>query len=248
MSQTGKKIIFKWYYLLFILLVPVIAVVFYLNTSYHPSDYAKSFMESQSGVDVIDNGYIHFEPENSNGKGIIFYPGGKVDPESYAPILFALSEKGYDCFIIKMPFNLAVFNSNGAMDLIGEFDDIESWYIAGHSLGGVMAANCVLTNPNTFDGIIFLAAYPAENKSLASIQGLKSLSFYGSEDGFVPINSQSEHLKSLPADSKIVEVQGGNHSQFGSYGFQNGDHPATITEEEQHQLIVQNIDSWIQED
>ncbi len=246
MRQPQKKITFKWHYLLALLLIPVGAVLYYLNTNYHESDYAKSFMVSSIGISVSTEPYIHFEPDKSNGKGIIFYPGGKVDPESYAPIMSTLAEKGYDCFIIRMPFNLAVFDSNAALDVLAEYDNIEDWYIAGHSLGGVMAANCVYLNPEKFDGIIFLASYPSEGKSLANLKDLKVLSLYGSNDGFVPIASQADHVKRLPPNSKMVEIIGGNHSQFGSYGFQTGDRTADITEEEQHLQIVTEIDNWIQ--
>lgn len=246
MSQTHKKVTLKWYYFIALLLIPVGAVLYYLNTSYNESDYAKSFMENSHGLDVSNEAFIHFEPEKSNGRGIIFYPGGKVDPESYAPILYALAERGYECFIIKMPFNLAVFNSDGALEVLGEYDNVDSWYIGGHSLGGVMAANCVYSNPAYFDGIFFMASYPSEGKSLATLADLKVLSFYGSNDGFVPVESQLEHKELLPPHSKIVEILGGNHSQFGSYGFQNGDKEADITEEEQHFKIVNEIDNWIQ--
>jgi hypothetical protein len=33
-----------------------------------------------------------------------------------------------------------------------------------------------------------------------------------------------------------VRIDGGNHSQFGSYGFQPGDWPATISRAEQQRL------------
>jgi len=37
----------------------------------------------------------------------------------------------------------------------------------------------------------------------------------------------------LPADTQYVVIDGGNHAQFGSYGFQPGDNEATISPEEQ---------------
>jgi hypothetical protein len=37
----------------------------------------------------------------------------------------------------------------------------------------------------------------------------------------------------LPADARFVAIEGGNHSQFGSYGLQAGDNEAAISPEEQ---------------
>jgi hypothetical protein len=37
----------------------------------------------------------------------------------------------------------------------------------------------------------------------------------------------------LPPDAAFVPIEGGNHAQFGSYGPQPGDNPATISAEEQ---------------
>jgi NAD(P)-dependent dehydrogenase (short-subunit alcohol dehydrogenase family) len=41
------------------------------------------------------------------------------------------------------------------------------------------------------------------------------------------------------AGTTWVAIQGGNHAQFGWYGDQSGDNPATITREEQQAQIVQ---------
>jgi len=37
----------------------------------------------------------------------------------------------------------------------------------------------------------------------------------------------------LPPTTVYVEISGGNHAQFGYYGDQSGDNPATITREAQ---------------
>lgn len=243
--NPSRKRKFKFRYLLLILIIPVIAAGIYLNISYHESIYAKTFMTSSVDVQVTDSDYIHFKASDPNGIGFIFYPGGKVDPESYAPILFQLAERGYDCYLVKMPFNLAVFDSEAALKIVDENEDIKHWYMAGHSLGGVMASNCIYNHPDVFEGIAFFASYPMESKPLSTLKNLKSISFYGTEDGFVPFADAAAHLPLLPANQQIVKIEGGNHSQFGSYGFQKGDHLAKLNEIEQHKIIVEAIDLWL---
>ena len=43
----------------------------------------------------------------------------------------------------------------------------------------------------------------------------------------------------------MVEIQGGNHAQFGNYGPQKGDLPAEITAEEQQAQTVAAITDFI---
>jgi hypothetical protein len=42
----------------------------------------------------------------------------------------------------------------------------------------------------------------------------------------------------LPADTAFLEIAGGNHAQFGDYGPQTGDNPATISANEQWDQIA----------
>ena len=43
----------------------------------------------------------------------------------------------------------------------------------------------------------------------------------------------------------VVEIEGGNHAQFGNYGPQKGDLPATISAEEQQTQTVEAISNFI---
>lgn len=45
----------------------------------------------------------------------------------------------------------------------------------------------------------------------------------------------------LPADTRWVEIEGGNHAQFGYYGRQLGDNRATISQEQQQRLTLEAI-------
>ena len=44
----------------------------------------------------------------------MFYPGGKVQAEAYAPLMQDLADREFLCVIVCMPFNLAVLDANGA--------------------------------------------------------------------------------------------------------------------------------------
>ena len=61
-----------------------------------------------------------------------------------------------------MPFNLAVLNSNAADKVMSKFNNIENWYIGGHSLGGAMAASYAAKHQDNLKGVVLLAAYPTK--------------------------------------------------------------------------------------
>lgn len=89
--------------------------------------------------------YISFEPRNAT-YGIIFYPGGKVSYEAYAPLMKLCSQKGILCILVKMPGNLAVLNNDAAKEFPELYPNIRHWNIGGHSLGGVMVSKTVMGN------------------------------------------------------------------------------------------------------
>ena len=111
--------------------------------------------------------------------GLIVYPGGKVPPEAYGPTAQAIAAEGYLAVITPMPFNLAVFDIDAADAVRAAHPEIDSWVIAGHSLGGSMAAQHVANHPDAYEGLAFWAAYAATDLSALD---LAASSIYGTLD------------------------------------------------------------------
>lgn len=174
--------------------------------------------------------------------GIVLYPGAKVDPHAYAPLAQMLTERGYLCAIVKMPFNLAFFGIDSAQSVMAENPHIEHWWIAGHSLGGAMAAQFASGHANELDGIFFLASYAASDLSATN---LAALSISGSEDTVLNRESAESNRDNLPARSEELTIEGGNHAGFGVYGPQEGDGEATIPAEDQQRQTAEAIDAFI---
>ena len=61
---------------------------------------------------------------------------------------------------------------------------------------------------------------------------------HGTNDGLVSSAQIDDSLRLLPPSTERVEIIGGNHAQFGWYGDQDGDNPATITREQQQTQIL----------
>lgn len=204
------------------------AFMIWANNSYKPTSEAMESLTSNEIVTVTDEEFIVFEPKSKATKGFIFYPGGKVEPEAYSTLAKKIAEEGYLVIIAPMTLDLAVLSPNKATDVIEKFDYIETWAIGGHSLGGVMAASYAADNEN-IDGLVLYASYPQEEE-LKDLD-IKVLSLYGSKDGVADLEKVKNAV--LSKDSEVVEIEGGNHAGFGSYGNQKGDNEATITGEEQ---------------
>lgn len=239
-AQNSKKKLGKILGIVGIILALVIACAIYLG-DYYRADMEKieNFTE-QSVVEMQtdENGYLIFEPEQIEN-GLIFYPGGKVEHTAYIPLMEALASEGTLCILVKMPFRLAVFDSNAADGLQENYPEVESWYLGGHSLGGSMAASYLSKHAESFDGLILLGSYSTADLSDLDVE---VLSIYGSEDWVLNKENYDKNKENLPDDFKEVVIDGGCHAYFGMYGAQEGDGVPAITNEEQILRTVEAID------
>ena len=102
----------------------------WLVDSLGPMPEALLALESDEDVIVGTQTWLSFSPRTGNiSKGFIFYPGGKVTPESYAPMAKEIAKNGYLVIITPMFLNLAVFEPSKATEVIGFYSSISSWTI-----------------------------------------------------------------------------------------------------------------------
>ena len=222
-----------------VLLVFGIGGYAYVLDYYHADETALEAMAYLTdSVQVEQDGNVTwFVPEDPTA-GLIFYPGGKVEHTAYAPLLRACAEQGILCALVRMPGNLAVLDANAADGLRQKHPEVTAWYMAGHSLGGAMAANYAAAHAEDFNGLILLAAYSTKDLTGTT---LRVLSVYGSEDGVLNRESYEKNRANLPADTTEVVLDGGCHAQFGNYGPQDGDGVPTISGEEQVRQTAEAI-------
>lgn len=243
-QSKGKEMVIG---LLVAVLALVIGGVIYIHDDYPASEAAMALLETPAEdlhLVVDEEGRMIFEPEEAT-TGIIFYPGGKVEPESYVPLLSSLAKQGVLTVLVPMPANLAVLDVDAAEGIVEHYDYIEDWYMAGHSLGGSMAASYLSEQMDTdyFEGLILLAAYSTVDFSESYID---VLSIYGDQDKVMNREKYEKYYTNLPVDYTHEEIiEGGNHAQFGDYGLQDGDGKAKISGEEQMLQTVTYILEFI---
>ena len=228
-----KKII-----IIIICSIILITVTFFIYVSdYYKAIDSDKYLISDDKVKVIkdDNGY-YFDGRGEDNI-IIFYPGAKVEYTAYANLLYNLSSNGIDCFLTKMPFNIAFFGKNKGDSVINKYH-YDNYYVMGHSLGGVVLSSFI-KNRNDISGIIFLASYP-NNKI-----NVKMLSIYGDNDKVLNLDRYNKSKKYFSDNYKEFIIKGGNHANYGYYGMQKGDGKSLISREEQINITVNEIIKFI---
>jgi pimeloyl-ACP methyl ester carboxylesterase len=233
-----------------VLLLAIVAgsgFVLWANTPLSAAGDALAALGSDALITVVEDPWIAFLPKDiPSSTGLILYPGGRVDPRAYAPLARALAERGHLVVIVPMPLNLAVLAPGRAGEVIAAYPDVEVWAVGGHSLGGAMAANFAGKRADSVDGLVLWAAYPASSDDLSGREDLSVLSIYATRDGLMTDAERRASEQHLPESTCWVAIEGGNHAQFGAYGAQRGDNPATLSAEVQQAQIVAATDSFLQ--
>lgn len=246
MHGKKKKHLKTGVFIAVVLLAIVVGGIVYVNDYYRPLDIAMEALADNETLEIYqlqDAAWV-FAPEERNGqeKGLIFYPGGKVAYEAYAPLLRMLAESGLVCVLPQMPVNLAVLDMDVAEAYPARFPQITEWYLGGHSLGGSMAAGYAADHAQEYEGLILLASYSAAD---LKDTGLRVLSIYGSEDKVLNMEKYTEYKGNLPEDFQEMVIEGGCHAYFGSYGPQEGDGTPAISNEEQLQVTTERMAEFI---
>lgn len=237
--KIKKAIKFALIGLLVIIIIGILGMLVWSETGTYPAGtVAKSALESTSRVTVTQDKWITFTPAEKAETGLIFYPGGLVEPTAYAPILHQIADEGVLVVIVPMPLNLAIFNTGAANSVIDQYPQISRWILAGHSLGGASAAIFAEKNPTKIDAIAFWDSYPPASANLSNTD-ISVLSIFGTTNNYPNTENFDEKRYLLPDDAIFIAIEGANHAQFGDYGPQKGDVVASISLAEQHERVTE---------
>lgn len=202
---------------------------------------ALSAMRSDAAVEVSETATtIVLRPaRGADGTGVLHQPGARVDARAYAAVLRPLAEAGHVVVIVKQPLGIAFLALGALDDARADHPEVTRWVVAGHSLGGPVAAGQAdeadddATAPAV--GLLLLASYPAGDLSESLTAAVESVS--GTRDGLTTPEDVEASRADLPADAGFTVVEGATHAQFGDYGPQPGDGTPTISDDEARALI-----------
>lgn len=242
MMELFRKIKKMLLIVLAVLLVVGVGFGIYVSDYYHAD--LEVIQDLSIGVEYdrmerLEDGSLVFYPAEYDS-AVIFYPGGKVEALAYIPLMEHCAQEGVLTVLMPMPFNLAVLAKDAAEEIPELFPEVEDWFMAGHSLGGSMAASFASENTAWVEGLILLAAY-----SMEDVSGIPVLSIYGSADRVLNMEKYEKYRSNLPENLTETVIQGGNHAGFGLYGAQKGDGEASISNAEQIAQTAQLIAQFV---
>lgn len=231
---------YKYIIAILVIIFSALFVVFFRNLNYYPTETALNVIKSESIKYTKTSKFHMFEStKDSSDVGYILYPGGFVSPLSYSAFCEEIVKNNHTCVIAIMPLNLAILGINRVEDIISNNPSIATWYVGGHSLGGPIISRFVAENKiESIKGIFYLASYTDIDLSNSN---LKCVSIIGSEDKVLDREVYEKSKSNFPNGCNEVIIQGGNHSQFGSYGLQKDDGGAGISGEEQMMKVIYEV-------
>ncbi|MGD8456358.1 MAG: alpha/beta hydrolase [Anaerolineales bacterium] len=237
-----------------VLIVLGVALLVWLNYAlftgkiFGLSDDVTTAMESDDEVEVAlmeDGDWLVMTPAKTvPAAGLIFYPEGRMEIQSYALVGREIAQKGYLIVFLsrRLDQEYDLIEEEGRIETVmAAYPDIDIWVIGAHTFGGPVAVDYAASHPERVAGLVLWAGRVEGAASLADCS-LPVLMVYGTVDdektGFLA--SAKTHL---PGHTVWVAIEGGNRTQFANFGPMSADPGATITSEEQQaQAIAATLD------
>jgi len=177
-------------------------------------------------------------------RGLLYFPGAKVDPYSYLHPFLEVAAGGVTVVIVEPTLNMALFDTRDFATLTGSHPAIKDWAIAGHSLGGVRA--CMLADDPQVRTLVLFASFCAEDLSMANLDVIQVL---GDADGLIDEATRLEAQSLLPAGRySTIVIPGANHASFGTYGPQPGDGESSLTDAQMQEVMTEVMTTWVWSD
>jgi pimeloyl-ACP methyl ester carboxylesterase len=226
--------------------VGIVFVVWSL-LAYRATAAARQALQSDAAVTVTaGDGSWSFTPRTPSAAGLIFFPGGLVEPAAYAPLTHAIAAAGYPSVLVQVPTRGAFGGADSptvlsrALLAARSHGNVRAWVIAGHSRGGVIASRIARDGFPSLAGLVLIGTSHPRDFSLASLT-IPVTRIYGTHDTIASVQKLERTRGNLPSSARMIRIDGGNHSQFGYYGFQPADWPATISRDAQQAITRQAI-------
>jgi len=177
---------------------------------------------------------------------LVFFPGALVDPISYAPLLRAVATGGYRAYLVEIP-RRAAFGGTESPELEARLARVVAgpsrptrWIAAGHSKGGVVASTVASEQRPGFAGLVLIGTSHPRDVDLSRLT-VPVTKIVGTLDGLASRAEVEGNRDKLPLSTRWEWIEGGNHSQFGWYGFQPGDRWAHIEATAQRDIMIRRV-------
>lgn len=160
----------------------------WMAIGFQATDLPGDVFQNNAQVTVLTEAHgWKFQPaENRKKVGLIFLPGGMVDPAAYAPLMRRIAMSGYPAQLIFLPMRCAC-TENQAAGLFRQILSVTTadskirWVLSGHSRGAMLATRFAYENQSALAGLAPIATTHPRDFSLASLT-IPVRKIYGSRD------------------------------------------------------------------
>lgn len=223
-----------------------VVIIGYMLLSFRALGSARAALGSDPAVRVERTPTsITFTPTSPHPGALLFFTGALVEPAAYAPLMRRIAERGHVAVLVPLPTRSAPMQRHRLEAVararsIMQFSPSLRWVIGGHSKGGVIAVEVARTHPEMLAGLLLVGTSHPRESNLSGLR-IPVLKVSGSRDGLASPEEVKQYASNVPPHTRFVEIKGGNHAQFGYYGFQLGDRGATISREQQQAELLRAI-------
>jgi pimeloyl-ACP methyl ester carboxylesterase len=213
---------------------------------------ANAEAEQAAGSDAVvavtrADGIWRFEPGSTPREPtLVFFPGSLVDPRAYAPLAKAVAREGHRVIMVELP-RRGAFGGAESPELtarigtaLGSVGDSGSVVLGGHSRGAVVASATASRNLPSVKGLVLIGTSHPRDVNLSKL-GIPVTKIAGTRDGLASPGEVKQNASLLPPHTRWIWVEGGNHSQFGWYGFQPMDKWPRIDAAKQRAIMIAGV-------
>jgi pimeloyl-ACP methyl ester carboxylesterase len=243
MPHSGVTSRRAWQIVAAVALAGILAFLAYGSSPTAPEPSTLAVVQSDpsilysSGPDAV----VMTPSSGSNGFGLVFFAGAHIEASAYAYKLSGLVDDGITVVIARPLLSFAIFDYRPLTTFTGLAPGVSSWYVGGHSLGGVRACQYV-KDDFSISGLVLFGSYCAVDISHLSVP---VLSISGSRDGLSTPAKIRITAKLLPDTSTFVQIPGADHADFGDYGPQAGDRSSTTSDASVRRQITDAVVEFI---
>lgn len=225
-----------------------LSITAWIYTGFQASDLPAGAIESDGLVTVTaTEDELRIRPNsNPHRAGLLFLPGGMVEPTAYVPLMKRVAAAGYEARLLYFPLRCACTDAQirkvftHVRDVIADEPGV-SWILGGHSRGAMLATRYAHEAGTAgLAGLALVATTHPRDFSLANL-AIPITKIYATNDGVASYGRMRLNSQLLPANTKWVAIEGGNHVQFGYYRYQLGDGAATLSRTQQQEQLAQAL-------
>lgn len=242
--RAGRRVLAVIAWIVAVLALVVVGFLVWAHTLFMGERPAalQAWRDDAVQIETVDDGAFVITPADATGEGLVFLPGARVDPAAYLWKLSGVAEStGLTVVVPKVTLNLAFFDTRPISGYTAYAPDVSTWFVGGHSLGGVRGCQLAAGSDAADAGVTGLILFGSYCANDLSDSGYTAVTIAGEFDQLSAVDDIEASAGNLPDDATLVVVDGISHASFGDYGPQPGDGTPTLDSDAARDAISEAV-------